>query len=329
MLIEAFSAARDPADETTNEDAFVVLPGRAYAVIDGVTDRSGIRYDGVLSGRYAARLVARALEVGLDAATVRAPFGAVERLTAVLARVYAARGNAEAARADWGQRLAATLALVTTDDEAVRVVLVGDSGVRLNGTRVLRQDKDIDRITGLLRARAWHLAAARTQDADARNAAARAVVRGGTAQDPAGLPAPLVTADLAALHAATLDACLRTMPHLPSDLVSDLLAGGILHGQGVHQNNAASVLGYSCLDGFPVPRALVRELVVPRAEVHTVELFTDGYMRPGGRVGVAAWEAAFAEVERADPAKVLDYLSVKGSTAHTWSDDRTYVAVTF
>ena len=73
MLIEAFSAARDPADSTTNEDTLVVLPGRAYAVIDGVTDRSGLRYDGMLSGRYAAGLLAGELERGFDDAMLRAP----------------------------------------------------------------------------------------------------------------------------------------------------------------------------------------------------------------------------------------------------------------
>jgi hypothetical protein len=67
----------------------------------------------------------------------------------------------------------------------------------------------------------------------------------------------------------------------------------------------------------------------PLGEVRSVELFTDGYFRPGDGVGVAAWEAAFAEVERTDPAKVHTWLSPKGSSSRTWADDRTYLAVTF
>jgi hypothetical protein len=327
VLIEAFSAARDPTDSTTNEDTLVVLPGRAYAVIDGVTDRSGVRYDGVLSGRYAARLLAGELERGLDDTMLRAPLLAVARLTAAMARVYAARGNTEVARADWGQRIAATLALATTDDEAVRIVLVGDSGVRLNGVDVVRAEKDLDRITSLLRAHSWHLAAARTQDPEQRERAARAVALWGTAQDAAGLPAPLTQADLAALHASTLAESMRTMPHLPPDLVSALLASGIAHGQGIHENNPHSVLGYSCLDGFPVPPQLIRVLERPRAEVATVELFTDGYFQPGKAFGVASWEAAFREVERTDAEKVRTHLSPKGSTSRVFADDRTYLGV--
>ena len=327
MLIEAFSAARDPADSTTNEDTLVVLPGRAYAVIDGVTDRSGLRYEGMLSGRYAARLVARELERGFDDAMLRAPLLAVERLTAAMARVYSACGNTEAAQADWGQRIAATLALATTDEAAVRIVLVGDSGVRLNGVEVVRADKDLDRITSLLRARTWHLAAARTRDPEQRERAARAVALRGAAQDAAGLPAPLTQADLAVLHAAALADCLRAMPHLPADVVSAMLASGIVRGQGVHENNPDSVLGYSCLDGFPVPPQLIRVLERPRAEVATVELFTDGYFKPGEAFGVASWEAAFREVERTDAEKVRTHLSPKGSTSRVFADDRTYLGV--
>jgi hypothetical protein len=327
MLIEAFSAARDPADDTTNEDALVVLPGRAYAVIDGVTDRSGLRYDGMLSGRYAARLIARELERGFDDTLLREPVRAIGLLTAAMAGVYAAHGNEAAARTDWGQRIAATLTLVTTDTDTVRVVLVGDSGVRLNGNEVVRLDKDLDRITSCLRARCWHLAAGRTDDADLRERAARAVAMGGTAQDPAGLPSPLVGDDLPALHAATLAESLAAMPHLPRAAVDALLAGGIIHGQGMHQNNATSPLGYSALDGFAVPATLIRTIERPRAAVTTVELFTDGYFEPGQNFGVAAWEAAAREVERIDAEKVRAYAAPKGSTPRLFADDRSYLGL--
>ena len=327
MLIEAFSAARDPADDTTNEDMLVVLPGRAYAVIDGVTDRAGLRYEGLLSGRYAARLVARELERGFDEAMLRAPVQAVGRLTAAMARVYVAKGNVDAARLDWSQRIASTLALATTDETTVRIVLVGDSGVRLNGGEVIRADKDLDRITALLRVHSWHLAAARTQDPVERERAARAVALYGTEQDAAVLPAPLTPADLVGVHAAALADCARAMPGLPADVVNAVLARGIVGGQGEHENNPDSPLGYSCLDGFPVPPKLIRVLERPRAEIATIELFSDGYFEPGRGFGVAAWEAAFREVERTDAEKVRTYPNAKGSTPQAFADDRSYLGV--
>ena len=45
MQIEAFSEGKHPAAQELNEDALVIIPGRAYAVIDGATDRSGRRYE--------------------------------------------------------------------------------------------------------------------------------------------------------------------------------------------------------------------------------------------------------------------------------------------
>ena len=52
MRIEAFTAAKTPDDPAGNEDQLLILPGRGHAVIDGVTDRTGHRYDGLLAGRY-------------------------------------------------------------------------------------------------------------------------------------------------------------------------------------------------------------------------------------------------------------------------------------
>jgi len=55
MKIEAFSQSRDPDRPDANEDAWLVVPDRCLAVIDGVTDRTGSRFDGATSGRIASR----------------------------------------------------------------------------------------------------------------------------------------------------------------------------------------------------------------------------------------------------------------------------------
>ena len=44
MHLQAFSAAKDPDRPEANEDRLVVVADRLYAVIDGVTDRTGRRY---------------------------------------------------------------------------------------------------------------------------------------------------------------------------------------------------------------------------------------------------------------------------------------------
>ena len=324
MHLEASSFSRDPLLAGANEDAIVVLPGRAYAVIDGVSDRTGARYDGELSGRHAARLVAGTLERLLLGAPPPVE-SIVPTLTATLNEAYRRHGTLEAARADWGARLCCTLALALHDGLRLHLVLVGDSGIRLNGRKVLQMPKDIDRITSSLRSHAWHAVA--DPDPVLRDDLARQVTWRGVAQDPAPLAPHFAASDLATIAVAAEAECAAALPHVPRADIVHLLKHGIVGAQGDYQNNPESVLGYACLDGFAVQRTLMRITTVEMRGIDTLELFTDGYFRPGDGVGLAAWEAAHRLVEAEDPAKVTTYRSTKGSTPHRCADDRSYIGV--
>src|SRR3954453_17729157 len=148
MLIEAFSEAKDPSAPEANEDRFAILPGRAFAVIDGVTDRLGTRYNGMLSGQYAATIVKQALEFSLTRPDgPGTPETLIDTLTQAIADAYRVHGILESARRDWNQRFSATLALALLNDDTIDIALVGDSGIRINGNRILQVDKDLDVIT--------------------------------------------------------------------------------------------------------------------------------------------------------------------------------------
>jgi hypothetical protein len=329
MRIEAFTEGRDPARPEANEDRFLVLPGRAYAAIDGVTSRLGTRYDGMLSGQYGAVLVRDALEARLGGGRA-APGDAralVAELTATIAAAYARHGTLDVARRDPNHRFATTLALVLEHPSEIEILLVGDSGVRIGCARDIRLDKDLDRVTANLRQAAWRALAPACPDAARREALARRVTWNGAGQDPAGLEGALDAAALAALGAEAVASSLRAMPHLPRAEVERLVGGGILGAQGGFQNDPASPLGYSCLDGFAVAMGRVHHERLPRAGLSCVELYTDGYFRPGDGFGLEAWERAFAEVEREDPHKIGAHAGVKGSIGGMRSDDRTYVGV--
>ncbi len=318
MRLEAFTASRDPARPDANEDAFVILPGRAYAVIDGVSDRTGTRYDGELSGRHAARLVAATLERLLLGPPPPVE-SIVPTLTAALHEAYLRHGTLAAAQASWGARLCCTLALALHDGPQLHLVLVGDSGIRLNGRQTLQMNKDLDRITATLRSHAWHFLP--TANATLRDTIARQVTWKGTGQDPTNLAPHLAPADLATLAAAAEAECLATLPHVPRADIAHLLANGIVGAQGDYQNVPDSILGYACLDGFPVPRTLMRITTLETRTVDTLELFTDGYFAPGETPTLAAWEQTRLEVEATDPAKTGRFRSTKAT------DDRTYVGV--
>jgi len=329
-LIEAFSEAKNPSAPHANEDQFVILPGRAYAVIDGVTDRLGTRYEGMLSGQFAAVTVKRALEHMLSVPDACMDGLAIVRaLTAEVAAAYRKHGMAEKVRSDWNLRVSAALALVLVRAETVDVILVGDSGVRINGEKVLRMEKDLDLITSILRRQAWPVIGRKTTDPEKQEQISRRVTWHGTRQPLDAVADTLDADDMALIESRAIEANLKALPHVAQADIENLVRGGIVNAQGGYQNNASLQLGYPCIDGFEVPQHMIRIERFPRSQVRTVEIYSDGYFKPGDGFGVAAWEKAFAEAEREDPAKVLLYPSPKGSTASHWADDRTYLAVRF
>lgn len=328
MLIEAFTEAKDPSAPHTNEDRLVILPGRAYAVIDGVTDRLGTRYDGMLSGQYAAVTVQGALEHMLSAPDrTEDPIAIVKALTATIASAYKRHGMAEKVQFDWNLRISAALALVLVGPESVDVLLVGDSGVRINGERIIRVEKDLDLITAILRRQAWPVIGQKVSDPERQEQVSRQVTWHGTRQPLENVADILDADDMAFIERRAIAANMESLPHVSKDDIENLVRGGIVNAQGGYQNNASLQLGYPCLDGFEVPQHMIKIERLERSEVHTVEIYSDGYFKPGAGFGVAAWEKAFAEAERDDPAKVLLYPSPKGSTASLWADDRTYLGV--
>lgn len=327
MLIEAFSEAKDPSAPHANEDRLVILPDRAYAVIDGVTDRLGTRYDGMLSGQYAALTVKGALEHLLSAPGGHQSALAIVRfMTGALRDAYKTHGMYERVQTDWNLRLAAALALVLVHEDTIEIVLVGDSGVRINGDILYRVEKDLDLITSTLRRIAWPVIGQRTSDPVQQEKASRQVTWHGTRQDLGPLADLLTADDMRLIEKRAVDANVEALPHVPREEIETLVQGGIIH-QGHYQNDLSTVLGYVCLDGFDVPESLIRVERFPRSDVRTIEIFSDGYFKMGEGFGVASWEKAFADVEREDPAKVLLYPSPKGSIGSVWADDRTYLGI--
>ena len=131
---------------------------------------------------------------------------------------------------------------------------------------------------------------------------------------------------LAALLARAWRAAERAFRTLPVADLRELLDRGI-SGQTRFQNNTTSSLSYAVLDGFDVPMPLVKVFDRPRASLSSIELFSDGYFKPGASAGLAAWEASWIEVERTDPEKIDAYPSVKGTAGRIRTDDRTVVIV--
>ena len=328
MRIEAFSEGKYLDDPDANEDQLVVLPGRAYAVIDGVTDISGRIVDGMRTGRYASRVVQQAVaEAASDAALASgSPEAIVARVTAALFAEYVALGIVDEVRTDLPRRFGATLTLALDLGSVFRFILVGDSGLRLNGSETIVDGAGLDRVTAVLRQEAYRLVAEHGGSLeDQRRVSRLCSFYGSAALHPEMAPV-LDAAALGMLHARSLAHARGLFPSAPEADVRHLVDQGI-SGQTRFQNNTASPFSYSVVDGFAIPMPLVQVLERSRAAIDTIELYTDGYFKPGRAPELAAWEEAFADVERTDPEKIDAYPSVKGSSARMRTDDRTLVIV--
>jgi hypothetical protein len=328
MRIEAFSEGKNLDAPEANEDQMLVLPGRGYAVIDGVTDISGRVVDGMSTGRYASRIVQQSvaqIACDPDAAAV-APAALIERVSAALHLAYVDLGIEEQVREQPPRRFGATLALALDLGDRFRFILVGDSGLRLNEDEVVVDGAGLDRVTAVLRQEAYRIVGDAGGDLDAQRRVSRVCSYFGAARlNPDMLPW-LAETDRVLLRERSIASASRLFPFAPADHVRHLVDNGI-SGQTRFQNNTASPFSYSVLDGFSVPTELVRVIEGTRAEVRSIELFTDGYFKPGATAELAAWEAAFEEVERVDPEKIDAYPSVKGSLPRMRTDDRTVVIV--
>jgi hypothetical protein len=326
MHIEAFTRGKHPGRQHLNEDGFVVMPGRLLAVIDGVSDRDGTLYDGMLSGRFATRSVTRALTriVAGSHGDLPDAEALADALNVAIRIDAAAAGHPDIASAQWSARPCCTLTAAVFTDEWIEIVAIGDSGARLNGDEIVQVQKPLDDITALLRKAAWDEFAGAGHAPPQCDALAAVVTFQGVRR------AQSIEPDIAPEQARTiadhtLSLAIARFPDLDRSEITALIAGGIANAQGRFCNRPDLALGYGCLDGIASPPQLIETRRYPRSAIASIELFTDGYFKPGEAFGIAAWEAAFAEVERLDPHKIGPYPSTKGSTAASATDDRTYL----
>lgn len=328
MQIEAFSEGKYLDAPEANEDQFLVLPGLGYAVFDGVTDITGQFHDGKRSGWLASRIVMQAVaDFLLDPAERDLhPERLVEHVSASIRACYVKHGMLELARGEPARRFGATMALAADLGETYRFVSIGDSGLRINSSEVFVNDMALDLVTASLRVEAWRMVEAAGGEALDRARVGRAAAFYGAATLHPDMRPWFDDAKRLLLYERSLASCRMRLPLIPESDIRILLDTGI-SGQAQFANSLASPLGYGVLDGFEIPLPLVHVFDRPRAAIRSIELFTDGYFNLGATSALSDWEAAFAEVENADPEKIGCYPSVKGSAGRMRTDDRTVVIV--
>ena len=209
--------------------------------------------------------------------------------------------------------------------DTLRFLIVGDSGLRLNGSEVFRFAKDVDVLYTAGRVATFRRLQALGHSGDAFEVGARQLIFRGLDQSGQDLLSP---ADIDAVVSAARQTCAARLKPDAYELVEPMLRAGIAGGQYRFCNlPAGHSLAYGVLNGGLTQGPDVLSFWRPKAQVRSIELFTDGYLtRPAG-TRVRDWEREFFRVEAEDFSKSGAYAGVKGSSSKFFSDDRTVLVV--
>ncbi|TYC63097.1 hypothetical protein FMN63_29010 [Stappia sp. BW2] len=315
MNIEAISRSKYKTGNRPGDDLILIEPDQVLAVFDGATDPTGADYQGESSGRIAARAAARCIS-GLRAKNALERDSAASIFQAISDAVKSAAADCRATHPP-----STTAAIAVKGKDTVRILALGDSGIRINGKSVFQHHKIIDTVSTAARISVFKSATARMSAADDAEYATRRTIFLGLA---ASIDEGRLTREEAedAMEAAT------RVSGLDRGLVSEFLLGGIR--SQFHYANARHDLGYASLNGGEIQGDGMTDLRLPVSEIRTIEIFSDGYVSiPESGTTCSDWEAEFARVEQEDFHKTGLFPAVKGSTTLETCDDRTVISISF
>ena len=308
---------KDPGDDVVS-----VLPDKFYGVFDGATDTTCTFRGPCSPGRFAASSAAQAMlrQVLQAQGPVTEPQVWLADMNAAIRDGLRNLGVPQA-------RVSTTAAMAIPIGSDMHFLMVGDSGLRINGLDITHMTKDVDRLFTQVRLATREILRGQGLQGDALEMATRELVFKGL--DPsrqATVLPPQVLEILAQVSAA----CRGQLMPDAMDCLPDMVSHGISGGQYQFANQIGHSLAYASVDGSQTRGKDLLYFSRPMADVQSIELFTDGYMScPQSGISVMDWEANFAQDEAQDPEKIGRYAGVKGSTEAYFSDDRTVLSLSF
>lgn len=309
MNIEAFSRSKYKNSSKPGDDVILIEPDTLLAVFDGATDPTGAFYNGESSGRIAAR----------SAAQATSRLAASGKLISASSReIFQALSDAvrdAAIERNIAHPPSTTAAIVTSAGDHLRLLALGDTGIRINGEIIYQHHKLIDTVSTAARIAVHGILSGRMDNSDDAEMATRKVIFDGL--DAAVESGRLTAEDASSAIAAAVSAA-GTSP----EIAATFLKGGIR--TQFHYANSTQPLGYASINGKDIIADGITDVLLPKTEVRSIEIFSDGYVSiPTGGVQVGDWEAEFERVEAADFHKTGAFPAVKGSTSAESCDDRT------
>lgn len=319
MLIESSSIPKSRDLSQPGDDVFAVVPQRLYAVFDGATDTVGAMVRGETPGRFAANCAALAM-IECATGSQRGHLTSGQWLTAMNKSI--ADGLADAG--DPSIRAGTTAALVVDTGDTFHFLIVGDSAIRINGTELIRLTKDIDLLYAAGRIAVFRHLQTLGMSGDSLEKSVRQLVFKGLGQPEQTI---LSSQEIASVIETAKKECTHRLQPDAHDLIEPSLMAGISGGQYGFCNLTGHSLGYAVLNGGQTQGPDVTSFSRPKSVVHSIELFTDGYMSCPKGTRVVDWEEEFFRVESEDFSKLGLYPGVKGSSSQFFSDDRTVLII--
>ncbi|MEM9630896.1 MAG: hypothetical protein AAGA50_06205 [Pseudomonadota bacterium] len=313
MQISSLTFPRDRTSRQAGDDSLLILPG-ICGVFDGAS--SGAAGAGISPGQAASRA----------AASVLGEFAATRSMTDIPAsEIFSAiRDKISRTERLLGNtfRASTTMAVAFFGADTVRLLVVGDSGIRINGDQIFRRLKPVDDLSTTARIEVFNLLKeCGGSDDDEVEAQTRRISFQGL---DCGVNEGVLTKDDATQICSLVSE--RYADIVAPEQTEAFLRTGI-RCQYMYANRPDHPLGYSSLNCDPILMNDVIDVAKPAAEVETLEFFTDGYFDIPSEVSVSAWEKAFDASETIDFHKTKSFPSVKGSTSKEFADDRSVIVV--
>ncbi len=319
MNFEAFTQSKYRTTSEPGDDCVLLVPGVMAAVLDGATDPLGKQKNGVSPGKFAAETIAQACtRLFMDRQNTKLSADEIVRhLSDELAIRIKQMGFVGSP--------STTLSLILFLPDSIRLIGVGDSGIRINGDRVYRHAKLIDDVSATSRIAVFSILKQRLEDRDVLEQLARqAAFLGFDNLRNSDLKNGILTKDDIAEVISLVQS--KFMEYGMANDIKDFLVSGI-KTQNRFANLADHPLGYSSLNGQEPSMADVIDERIELSQIQTIEVFSDGYLGLPQNTSVADWEAMHRDIEREDFHKTDDFPSVKGSMSTEFFDDRSIVSI--
>lgn len=311
MQTEVFCCSKYKQSKKLGDDTFIYIPNVVMGVFDGASDPLGTIIDNEPAGLVASRNVANICANYFLTTENRAK--PKQNIMSEISNEFSKQLN----KIDFKVRPSTTLAIILDLGDEYRLLILGDTKIRINGNQVIETNKRIDDVSAHARVMVFNILASRMDNLDAVEASTRRVIF-------TGLQAAIAENILSQSETSNIvnETILKTGFSETPDEITQFLMGGIQVQQG-YSNNSDHPLGFASMNGYSPIMSDILDQKFKKSDVTSFEIYSDGYFALPVETNIKAWEQTHARVEAEDFHKTGQYATVKGSTSDEYSDDRT------